>query len=346
MLQKNAMEGQRVPAGHVVASIVNRQYMDVFHEIQYLGNEILLLKKNSGETSGIFTRDLKKINDDIIVLVSDIAGGLVQGDLSGFGFALANIQRNARMRNDIMVGAPTSDAYIRELSQKVVQLEKILEGNMSEIATVRPGYASYHIDGLEGEFSFDAMHLLSPVEVGRIIKERSPQAIVAEEITEGKTFMKTVNDDSFYMAFVLDNKAAGMVLSAKGMVLEADDPAVRIPLGGAILGEKDEVSTVVFFKVESKQGELTGLRRIKGKIILSEYNGLIVPVSSLVQLRSYPYKEVQLAVIKDIWVSFLDVRVVFENGTNAIIESSDGRFSLYDKYILKPDSVEEGQSIR
>ncbi|MFO7635904.1 MAG: HlyD family efflux transporter periplasmic adaptor subunit [Clostridia bacterium] len=107
MLQKNAMEGQRVPAGHVVASIVNRQYMDVFHEIQYLGNEILLLKKNSGETSGIFTRDLKKINDDIIVLVSDIAGGLVQGDLSGFGFALANIQRNARMRNDIMVGAPT-----------------------------------------------------------------------------------------------------------------------------------------------------------------------------------------------------------------------------------------------
>lgn len=345
VFQRNAAEGQRVPAGHTVALVVNRQHMETFREIQQLRSKIILLHSRTPGTSGIFTRDLKLINDQLSLSAARIAEAASRGDLTEFNDEHSAMYRHALERNHIMSGSYVGDDYMRELVQKANQLEETVKDHVMEIKTSNPGFVSYRIDGLEDVITPDKVLTLSPGEVSSFI--RSPGEIRQEgEIRMGEAFLKVSRDDSFLLGFVLDRKRAQFLEKESNLIMEMRNSGMRIRLGEMVTGQTEGDLVTVFFRVDNRLGDLSGVRTVSGDIVITEYRGLKVPSSALANTSFYPFQQIQIAVIRDIWIRFMDAEVVHNDGTHAIIRSIDNRFSLFDKYILRPDKVEEGQTIR
>ena len=72
----------------------------------------------------------------------------------------------------------------------------------------------------------------------------------------------------------------------------------------------------------------------------------MVPIRSLLNYDAYPIRQIELAKVKENWISFMPVRILASNGTHAIIEPLEGSLNLYDYYAVNPKRVEEGQVVR
>jgi len=82
-------------------------------------------------------------------------------------------------------------------------------------------------------------------------------------------------------------------------------------------------------------------------LIVKEYTGIKVPTSSIHNYKYATFQQTKIALIKGISVKFVDIDVLYSDGTYAIVEDADDIYSFkaYDYYILEPDKVSDGDVV-
>jgi len=85
--------------------------------------------------------------------------------------------------------------------------------------------------------------------------------------------------------------------------------------------------------------DTAGLRVINVDLIKSRYEGLIVPVKSLVNIDMNTMRA-EIALVKARRATFVPVKIVGKNDNFAVIDNvedyKDGGVSLYSSYIINP----------
>jgi hypothetical protein len=338
---KDAMEGERVPAGYRIATVVDEAYSVKFEELEKMERDILDRKRDNGGGSGIFTRDLQQIEEKIAGCVSEIAASAVKGDLRGFEEALSKIEEYSSRRDAIISGNSPEDTYTRDLVEQYEVLKKGISDKMHEIYTKEPGYISYQIDGLE--------KVLTPANItGYTVEELQKAVKNPEDSAESdpKAVARLIKGNSYILAFVLDDKKAEKLESLNSVKIEIAEYGITVTSKDTEFGGTSDGKTCVFFKINEKLSELAPARKIGAKIIFYEHKGLMVPLNSLVNIDAYPIRQVELAKVSDNWVHFIEVEIAAKNETYAIIESPGNELALYDSYVTRPYKVSEGQVVR
>ena len=342
---KNAVEGEKVPAGYVIASVVNKDYIELFRQLESINKEIIYKKQNSEINSGIFTRDLKEIEENIKKSINEITKMVYSNGIMDVSFYLEQINRYQEFRNEIIGGLGSNNIYIEDLETQAKQLELSFKEQIFEIETSSPGYVTYIIDGFENEYDYNNIINYSPVDLLEIMNKKI-EATNNSDIIAGEPFVKMIYGNSCYIAFVLTNEQVDEIKKNESVYLNIKEPSISIKSKNIIIGKSDEEKTCIYIEIDSKLNELNSIRKIEVEIILSEYTGYKVPLSSLINIDSYPYKNIQIGVVKNNYVTFVDVNILMSDGTFAIIESVDNKIALYDFYVVKAKKVEEGQIVK
>ncbi|MFO7611054.1 MAG: HlyD family efflux transporter periplasmic adaptor subunit [Clostridia bacterium] len=340
---KEASEGERVPAGYKIASVVDEIYAVKFREMEELADEILSRKKNGDINSGIFTRDLKLIEDRIRDKVREMAVIVSTGSLAGIAELQEEIEAYSADRDAIISGSSTEDAYTGDLENRYNILRQSLADKMAGIYTDRPGYISYAADGLEGIFAPGTVFEYTVPELKAAIKNTGGAA-QAKDL--GNAFARLVTGNFYTLAFVLDEKDADKLKARGSATLTIEEMGIEFMVDDIEYGDEDDGKVCVFMKTNKKLGELASARKIKAEIVFYKYTGLMVPVKSLLNMDAYPIREVEIAKVSDNWIKFITVEVVASNGSYAIIRNPAGELNLYDSYAVRPKKVEEGQVVK
>jgi hypothetical protein len=339
---KEASEGERIPAGFKIASIVEENFKGKFRELEALEAEILSRKKDGDINSGIFTKDLLQVEEHIKAGVQDIALMVSKGSLENLQSVIKEIENYSDYRDEIISGSSSPDAYTEELERQYEVLEQSLSGKITELYTNAPGYISYWVDGFE-----DVYNTRNIGGIGTdALKEAIRQGGDRESAESGGAFARLSTGNYYTIAFVLDKKDSQKLIDRGTAKLVIDDMGIEFKVDIIEFGEENDDEVCVFFKTNSKLNELASVRTISAEIIFYEYTGLIVPKKSLVNMDAYPVRQVELAKVQDNWVRFIEVKVIAEGGGNVIIESPDGELNLFDYYVLRPKRVEEGQVVK
>ncbi len=338
---KEAAEGERVPSGYKAATVVDEAYAVKFIEMERLGREILERKKSNSEGSGIFTRDLRLIEERISECIGSIASITNEGSLRGVEEILSKVKEFSVGRDEIITGSAPADTYTEDLVEQYEVLRKSISDKMHEIYTVEPGYISYEVDGLETVLTPEIASKFTVGEMQSAIKEPGKLAV-----EDKKAAARLIKGNSYMLAFIFDDKQVEKLKARGSAKIEIEGLDITVSAKNIEFGESEGGKTCVYFEINEKLGELASVRKINVKVVFYEYKGLMVPIKSLVNMDAYPIRKVELAKVQDNWIHFIEVDVVAKNNTYAIIESPDNEISLYDSYATKPDNLTEGQVVR
>ncbi|MCK5757853.1 MAG: hypothetical protein KAH14_02080 [Clostridiales bacterium] len=339
---KEASEGERIPAGYRIASVVDDSFEAKFKEMEVLGNEILSRKKDGDINSGIFTKDLLQVEERIKTGIQDIATMVASGSLENLQSIVNEIDNYSIFRDEIISGSSSSDAYTEELETQYNILKQSLADKVSEIYSIEPGYISYWVDGYEETFTTENISNFSNDEIKEAIRQGGDQSTAESS----GAFARLSTGNFFTIAFVLDEGDADKLKARGNVKLRIDELGIEFNVDKIEFGIEVDGKVSVFFKTNKKLNELASVRTINTSIIFYEHSGLIVPTKSLVNMDAYPIRQVELAKVQDNWVHFIVVDVIAEGGGNAIISSPDGDLNLFDYYVVRPKKVEEGQVVK
>jgi len=343
---KGAIEGEKVPAGYTIATIVNEDYMDLFNQLENLKKEILIRKQSGEINSGIFTRDLKDIEDNIKKSVSEITKDIYSNKTNDISTHLEQISQYQIFRNKIISGLSSDDIYIGDLEKQLKQLENSFIEQIYEVKTIKPGFVTYNIDGLEEQYKYSDVLTYSIVQFKELLDKKIEKSNENNMLDTSTPFVKMVYGNSYYIGFILQNNDITRLKGTDNIYLDIKNPTISIKVKNIIYGSSDDQNTCVFFEVDSKLNELSSIRKITADIILSEHHGLKVQLSALKNYKIYPYNNVQIGLVNNNWVNFVDVDIIVSDETYAIIENKDQKIGLYDYYVLKPNKVTEGQIVK
>ncbi|MBN2851906.1 MAG: hypothetical protein JXQ23_04135 [Clostridia bacterium] len=346
LFAKGASEGEKVPAGYTIASIVQKDYIDLFNQLESLKKEILLRKQSGEINSGIFTRDLKEVEESIKQNVVEITKAIYQDRLGDIDEYLRQISRYQQFRNDIIYGLSSNDIYVEDLENQAKTLEASFKSQIDDIVTEKPGIVTYNIDGFEDQYIIGDVINYSIDEFSQLLSNKTDNKNEGNEIIAGKPFVKMIYGNSYTLAFIISNDDVRRIQSKGTVSVSIEKLNLSIKSKNITYGNSDGENTIVFIEIDSKLNDLSSVRKISAEIVLSEYYGLKVQLSALTNLDAYPYQNTQLGVVKGNWVSFVDVEIVVNDDTYAIIESTEKEVSLYDYYVRKPEKVTEGQIVK
>ncbi|MBN1623135.1 MAG: hypothetical protein JXN10_06600 [Clostridia bacterium] len=340
---QSVSEGERIPAGSTIATVVEDAYASKLRELENLANEILLRKKEGGLSSGIFTRDLKQIEEELSDNIGEIASLVATGRLDDLAYFEEEITRLESARDEIVAGSMTTDQYTEDLQRQYDVLSVSLMGKVTEIKASQPGYISFEIDGYEGTMTEEIIRGFSAEEARMAIKQFGRDS--SDDNTDSP-FAKLITGNSYTLVAVIDDSDADRMRGFANFELTIEKPDLSFGTNEVEFGVSQGGKTVIYIKVNKKLGELASARRINFSIQLYEYSGLMVPIRSLLNYEAYPIREVELARVKDNWIQFMSVEVLAANKTHAIIRPVEETLNLFDYYAVNPKRVEEGQVVR
>ncbi len=339
---KEADEGERIPAGYKIASIVDQTFESTFTKMVSLDNEILARKKDGDINSGIFTKDLLHIEKKIQTGIQEIALMIATGSLENLQSIMIEINNYSTYRDEIISGSSSSDAYTEDLEAQKEILQQSLSGKVVSKYSIEPGYISYRVDGYEDIYNTENIVEFTPEE----IREAVERGGNIESDETGEIFARLSTGNYFTIAFVLDEDEAERLKSSGNAKLYIDELGIQFYVNKIEFGVESDGKVCVFFQTNKKLNELASVRTVKARIIFYEFSGLMVPVKSLVNMDAHPIRQVELAMLQDNWVHFIEVEVIAKDNSNAIITSPGGGLSLFDYYVLKPKKVQEGQVVK
>jgi len=345
VFSKGATEGEKVPSGYKIASIVNKDYIELFMQLENLKKEIVLKKQNEDISSGIFTRDLHEIEENIKKKIEQLIVMVNTNKIEDINYYLEEINKYQKYRNEIIRGLSSNDIYVEDLEKQAKQLELSFKEQIFEIETVKSGLVTYIIDGFEKDYDYKEIKNYTPVDLLNLLN-KDIKILDDSSIKAGKPFVKMIYGNTYYIGFVVDNDKANKIIENKKVTIEIKKPSITITSKNITIGKKDENNTCIYIEIDSKLSELIATRKIEANIILSEYYGFKVPLSALINIDSYPYKEIQLGIVKNNWVNFINVDIVIKDNIFAIIENKEHAISLYDYYVLKGEKTTEGQIVK
>jgi len=345
---KEANEGDKVAAGASLATILKDSSVQLLERLSELDNRILQIEKEKSENQAFFSRDLTKIDNEIIDNIRQIALLSNESGLLKVQKYEKDIEELIKKKMEIMGNSGPADANLTAVKNEREEVNNQIKSGTSSIITSRSGIVSYCIDNYEDILNFNTIKNITPETLDKIKVTLGKQNMVRTSINSGEPVAKIIKDFEYYIAVVLDQNKAGKFNENDSIQLRIND--INRVIGGVIEYKSNAYDgrVVVAVKVDEALSETTDMRKINVDIINKYYTGLKVPLKSLLDMNTETMTA-KILIDEANYAKAYDVKIVGMNDEYAIIDNIDGvqqsGVKLYASYVVNPKNIQEGQMI-
>jgi len=153
-MKRLVQEGERVAAKTKVGIMVNDTAQELENKISATNEKINEL---SGNTSIIFSNDIKIIDNEIKTLIDEMAKGNYYEKYSEFADNKNVINDKLTKRAKITGELSADGSAIKQYTAEIEGYQKQLNNLQSELIAKNPGVVVYNVDGYEEVFSSQAL---------------------------------------------------------------------------------------------------------------------------------------------------------------------------------------------
>lgn len=264
-----ADNAERVSKGSTIAaSFPSEAAAENYVKVQSLSKKLDAYQKIDSQLK-LANIDIDKLNDEIDSDFESMLNAAYNNDFSSLSEDKLSFSEKLS-RKQISFGTDVDCAEkIAEIQNEISTLDST--GTPSEIITAEEsGYYVSKLDGFENVLTGNDIDSLTPEMLEKAFGGKK------SEISES-SIGKIIDGYNWYVATVVDSSAAGSFTKGKTVRLMFDDSG-KNPVKTVVHLVKnfDSSKTLLVFRCNLMNEELTALRKVDGKIILNEYTGLKV----------------------------------------------------------------------
>ena len=348
-------EGERVLKGQKLAEI----YLEQLDERSRKDLEAINLRlqniKGKQNEQDLFKGDVEKLEKQISALIKS-----VQQDLKGERYENIAVHKKELEdlldKRSIIAGEKSfSGKNVVQLEQQKSQLENKVNSSVQTIYSDSPGFVAMGSDGFEELLNYKLLHEITGKQFG-LLKDSNLNTS-SEEIQDRKSTIRIIKNYKWSIVVEVDAKQGEEIKKGRNVrIRTADQDKELKAVVRNVADEKDK--KIVIFDLDEFIADFFNIRIVAVEIILSQYEGAIVPNSSITEKEGA--KGVYTVDINGI-PSFKPVKIQTSNEEFSILydgffeqESEDDpnavkqikTINLYDKIVMNADKVEEGKRIR
>ncbi|MBQ3006699.1 MAG: hypothetical protein IJD78_03960 [Clostridia bacterium] len=340
-----ADNAERVSKGSTIAaSFPSEAAAENYVKVQSLGTRLEAYKKIDSQLR-LANIDIGKLTDEIDSEFESMLDAAYNNDYSNLAQVKLSFSEKLS-RKQISYGTEVDCAEkIAGLQNEISALNS--SGTPSEIITAEEsGYYVSKLDGYENVLTCDDIEAITPEMLEKAYSGKKNDV-------SGSSIGKIIDGYNWYIATVIESSAAGSFSKGKSFSLMFDDSG-RNPVRTVVHYVKnfDEAKTLVVFRCNLMNEELTALRRVNGKIILNQFTGLKVNRDAV---RLDEEGNAGVFVRTGNMVNFRSLNIVYsdEDFVIAVKPSSDSgiklshtHLKLYDEIIISGKELSDGMVIR
>lgn len=341
-------EGEKVPANYRLATVLNGEAVKLTARLKELDYKIIDVQREKAQNRDFFSDDILRLDQDINSKVKLLVEQDIEGSLLKTRQYREEIDAIINKRAAVMGESGPADSHLTALKQERTTIQDRISSNRTEIMTKTPGIISYSVDGYEPQLLPSGIRNITPQILEGIKVKESDKGGIPQNVQNGKAFAKIIKGLDFYIVTAVDTAKAGMFKVDDTIKLRIND--INKTVEASVFYKSNEMNGRVIIAVRLDKGisETAGMRKINIDLIKTSYEGLKVPVRSILELDT---KEMsgRIVLAKANYASLREVKIKGKNDEFAIIESFDGtqknNVSLYDIYAVNPANIQEGQLI-
>ena len=260
-------EGERVSAKNAVFKYYNVDQEEITKQIDDLNAQIQ--EALLGQTD-LFSSDVKSIESQIEMQLNDVKEENNMQNVKEFKNNIANyIIKKAKIAGSLSAAGQ----YINDLISQRSKLEQSLNDGSKFINSIYSGVVSYRIDGLENELTIDKLNDLT-------VKELEQLNITTGQIVAKSTNQaKIVNNFECYIAIPFGKEVFEKTHEGDTVLLRIFGNREIKAKVFKIIDEGNK--SIVIYKIADEVEDLINYRKIAVDVIWWEYEGLMVPKSTI-----------------------------------------------------------------
>jgi multidrug efflux pump subunit AcrA (membrane-fusion protein) len=352
----NAEEGKRVAKGQTVAYVYGSSTTDNNSAIIKLNEQIRTETEKIIEQSSIPPDISAQFDTDISTQLAKVSDNAFEGTFRYSDTERRSIDKLISTRNDGIIAA-SKDTTLTNLKTQLKSIEDAQTANSKSVVANETGIASYEIDGFEGQLNIDKASTISMEQFNSIINSESSNSVQNDVVAAGQPFVKIIYNDYILLGSyvdvkykdILNNNLNATNQSNNSIDIRADGTGDTI--AAKVVSVSNEIDGKVYtvLKTYSLTTATAAIRTVGIQIVFDSASGYKVPIASLTDYKKYG-NTARLAVVKSNKVVFVKVDCICEDGTfSAVQQSKDDtsgvKLMTYDKYVINPDKVKEGQVV-
>ena len=264
-----AENGERVSKGSAIAAIfASEEAAENYVRLQSLNEQLKAYQKIDGQLS-IANIDLDKLTDEIDSEFRSILNAAYSNDFSSLSDDKLSFSEKLSRRQISLGQTVDCSAKIAALQSEIAALSSASTPSQI-ISAESSGYYVSKEDGYENIIAVDDIDSLTPEALKEAMDsdKKDPSVGSIGKLIDGYNwYVATVVDSSDAVAFS-KNKIVRLILG------DTDDDAVSTYLHSVKAVDKDK--SLVVFRCNIMNKEIAALRKVEGKIVISEFTGLKV----------------------------------------------------------------------
>lgn len=348
-------DGEKINKGLLLADIhtdysstqVKNQIAEINSVIDFKNNNKALVNEHV---------DVALTNEEIDIFQNNIQSSIFNNDFDDLYDALGQVSSSG-VQNSLSSQYLNYD--ISELKSMVDNLTKGLETNKLSYYSQRAGIITYKTDGLEEYYMYDkALELTPSNTIRRDCKETDSSVVPA--VTEGDKLYKIIKNFDYYIAATVNNQYAKLFEENKYIKTRFEHDGTKYEVWGYIkkinYGSEDSVLIIYyddyFYKIYDK-------RYVDLELITDIYEGIKIDKKSLIQkdgltgvyvkdasniMKFFPVEILG----QDEYVAIISIGGYVSESQRRVVkvlEKSYDTIKIFDKIVLEPDKVYEGQIV-
>lgn len=351
-------EGEKIAKGQKLAEV----YLDQLDEKSRKDLEAINLRlqniKGKQDGQDVLKGDIEKLEKQILFLIGSIQQDLKEEKYDRIAILKKELEDLLDKKSVIAGEKSFFGKNIAQLEQQKSQLENKVNSSVKTIYNDLPGIVAMGSDGFEELLNYRLLHEIT----GKQFKllEDSDLNSSSEKAQEERPVIRIIENYKWSIVVEIESEQGEKIGKGKNIQIRVIDQNKELKATVRnVIDEEDK--KIVIFDLDEFIDDFYNIRAIAIEIILSQYEGAMVPNSSIIEKEGV--KGVYTLDVNGI-PNFKPIKILTSNEEYSVLydgffeQKSKGNqedqdkvekiktINLYDEIVMNGDKVKEGKRIR
>lgn len=339
-----AKDGERVKRSQNVANVYKKNIdSSINKEIEALNKEIDDIKKGENNIS---KNDIDKLNKEINNISKKVQTNLLESTYENIDSYQEDLSKLINQRNRLLNNqVDTKKLETKEYQKEILSNKK--EDGIINLSTNISGIVSYKYDSNEEKYSYDKLGEITKKDIYDTDNKYKEVNKDGDEIKENSPILRVINNYNNYIAICISKEESKNFELGKSVKISYNNQQMDSKVEKM---HKDGDNVIIIFKISNQNIGIYDTRVEEFDIIYMQMEGLKIPRSSIETVN----KEHGVYVVDEesSTAKFVALKgIIYEDDDFVFVDyySNDingvKTVNLYDKIILKPNSINKNMRI-
>ena len=307
-------EGEQVPKGVAVASVINSASQDMVAQKKLLNDQIRQIRDYSLNGEGFVSQEIKNIDDKIKNNINNFSNMYYTGDLTGYQDAYGQI-KSLLLEKSGLNGVGSGSAYLQSLETQQKNLDAALKNNMKDIVSNTPGTVSYSVDGFESLYTPTYIKNLNTAVWNGMFNSIK----AGNQKKPDNAYAKIITDFNYYLICNVKSSGINGLKTGDSVDVRINDKNLIINMTVGNI-TPDGTNSVLTLNSDKGLSEMTVSRVTNIDVILKKVNGIKVPLKAITN-ENFMEQTGEIALIDSGHIKHVTVKMLLKKDGYAIIDN-------------------------